>query len=80
LILKTPFPDGPLVDPCEKPLSRLSKKIKSKLPSMENSSAPRPEDIYPNTVLVDYSSGDENFMHRLRNMSRSKNLIFIVKN
>jgi len=74
---KVAIPDGPLVDGSATPLSRLSKKIKSKFPSMESNGVPRPEDIYPNTVLVDYSSGDENFMHRLRNMSRNSQAMFL---
>lgn len=72
---KVAIPDGPLVDPCEKPLSRLSKKIKSKFPSMDSSTA-RPEDIYPHTVTVDYST-DDTFMHRLRNMSRNSQSMFL---
>jgi hypothetical protein len=74
---KIAIPDGPLVDPCERPLTRLSRKIKSKLPSMESSSTPRPEDIYPHTVTVDYTSGDESFIHRLKNMSRSSQAMFL---
>lgn len=73
---KIAIPDGPLVDPCSRPLSRLSQKIKSKLPSMESSSVSRPEDIYPHTVTVNYAT-DEPFTHRLKNMSRSSQAMFL---
>ncbi|KAI6241664.1 CUE domain-containing protein [Aphelenchoides fujianensis] len=67
---RVPLPDGPMVDPCDKPLSRLSRKIKSKLP-MRDSAIPRPEDMYEHTVSVDYGPNDEHFVQKLKNMSKS---------
>ncbi|KAI6187798.1 CUE domain protein [Aphelenchoides besseyi] len=62
------IPDGPMVDPCDRPLSRLSRKIKSKLPIRDNN-YPRPEDMLEHTVTVDYETSDDRFVQKLKNMT-----------
>ena len=70
-------PDGPTVDPTDRPLSRLARNIRSKLPSsLRDRRYARTEDMLPHTVVLDYapdSGGNElqRFAKRLRNMSKS---------
>lgn len=44
---------------------------------MESNGVSRPEDIYPDTVFVDYESGDERFIHKLKNMSKNSQTMFL---
>ncbi|KAI6214751.1 hypothetical protein M3Y94_00305700 [Aphelenchoides besseyi] len=73
---KVRIPDGPMVDPCDRPLSRLSRKIKSKLPIRDNT-YPRPEDMLEHTVSVDYETSDDRFVQKLKNMSKSSHSMFM---
>ncbi|CAD5220791.1 unnamed protein product [Bursaphelenchus xylophilus] len=74
---KNYIPNGPLVDPCETPRSRLLKKFIPKINKKQ--SATKPEDLYPHTVIVDYVNGDERSIQKLKNMGEaSKQLLSSV--
>ncbi|CAD5215128.1 unnamed protein product [Bursaphelenchus okinawaensis] len=71
---KNYIPDGPLIDPCETPRSRLLKKFMPKI--NKKPTVTKPEDLYPHTVIVDYVNGEERSLQKLKTMGEaSKQLL-----